>query len=360
MKVIKFIKKYFSSPFLTSGIVLFFAISCRRDYPIPENKEDAPLYGISFSVPPGWPQPVYDFSNNPLTPEGFALGRKLFFETRLSKDNSISCGTCHQQFAAFANSAHDVSHGIYGLLGTRNAPGLFNQNWLPTFMWDGGINHLEVQPLAPITNPIEMDETMNGVITKLRADFSYRADFQDAFGDTAINSQRIFKAFAQFMGMLVSSNSKYDKIMRGESGVSFSADEQAGYQLFQSKKCNSCHVPPLFSDYSYRNNGLPVNPTYNDSGRANITGLANDKFKFKVPSLRNIEVSSPYMHDGRFQSLSQCLDHYSNGISSYPNLDTLLTNGISLSAQEKNQLIAFLKTLTDPTFLNDPRFRSPF
>ena len=342
-----------------SFLFLFSFISCRRDYAIPEEKVTPPLYGISFNVPQGWPQPVYDFTGNPLTTEGFELGRKLFFETRLSKDNSISCGTCHQQFAAFANSAHDVSHGIYGLLGTRNAPGLFNQNWLPSFMWDGGINHLEIQPFAPITNPIEMDETMSGVIAKLRADANYRAMFQRAFGDTAVNSQRIFKAFAQFMGMLVSSNAKYDKVMRGEPGNVFTADEQAGYNLFQAKNCTSCHVPPLFSDFSFRNNGLAVNPVYNDSGRAHITGSASDRFKFKVPSLRNVEVSSPYMHDGRFQSLSQCLDHYSNGIVSHSTLDQLLSSGISLSTQEKNQLIAFLKTLTDREFLSDPRFQSP-
>lgn len=153
-----------------SLLILIFAFvqACKVDPAIPKTREGAPVFGISFNVPPGWPEPVYNYQSNILSDEGFRLGRKLFYDTRLSRDNTISCGSCHQDFAAFAHSAHSLSHGIDGLFGTRNAPALFNLNWHPNFMWDGGVNHIEVQPLAPIINPVEMDETMENVIIKLK------------------------------------------------------------------------------------------------------------------------------------------------------------------------------------------------
>ena len=211
-----------------AAIAAVLMASCRVDPAIPSHKADPPVNNIVFTVPPGWPQPVYSYQSNPLTENGFRLGRKLFYEVRLSRDNTISCGSCHQDFAAFAHSAHSFSHGIDGQFGIRNSPGLFNLNWHPAFMWDGGVNHIEVQPLAPITNPVEMDETMDKVINKLTADVTYRAMFKDAFGDETVNSQRIFRALAQFQGMLVSSNSRYDKYVRGESGGDLSAQELNG------------------------------------------------------------------------------------------------------------------------------------
>jgi len=350
-------KKITGSTAFVFALILMWA--CKVDPPIPKHLEGPPVYSISFNVPQGWPQPVYNFQTNPLTEEGFRLGRKLFYDPRLSRDNTISCGSCHQDFAGFAHSAHALSHGIDGLFGTRNAPGLFNLNWHPAFMWDGGVNHIEVQPLAPITNTVEMDESVTNVISKLSADAEYKQMFQDAFGDNAINSQRIFKAIAQFQGMLVSSNSKYDKYIRGEAGGTLSASEQNGLALFNQKKCSSCHVPPLFTDFSYRNNGLSYNTSLNDSGRAHITGLTTDRNKFKVPSLRNVTVTSPYMHDGRFGSLYQCLNHYNTGIIQTQNLDTLLINKIPMTNQEMQDIIDFLGTLRDYDFLNDPRFKNP-
>lgn len=332
--------------------------ACKKDPPIPVDKPEPPVYGIFFNVPQGWPQPVYNFQNNTLSEAGFKLGRKLFYDTRLSRDNTISCGSCHQDFAGFAHSAHSLSHGIDGLFGTRNAPGLFNLNWHPSFMWDGGINHIEVQPLAPITNPVEMDETINNVITKLNSDLVYQQMFIDAYGDNLINSQRIFRAIAQFQGMLVSSNSKYDKYIRGESGGTLTSSEQNGLNLF-TQKCATCHTPPLFTDFSFRNNGLSFNTALNDSGRAHITSLPSDRNKFKVPSLRNVSVSGPYMHDGRFASLVQCLNHYNSGINQTENLDTVLTSGIPMTTQEMQDIINFLGALRDNDFLNDPRFKDP-
>lgn len=339
--------------FLLHTLLALSLVQCKVD---PEIKPTLPADDISVIVPPGWPKPHYNFENNPLTKEGFILGRALFYETALSRDNSVSCGSCHQLFAGFANAGHSVSHGIDGKLGNRNAPGLFNLNWHPYFMWDGGINHIEVQPLAPITNPVEMDENLNNVINKLKQKSNYRKMFKDAFGDDSITTQRIFKALAQFMGAIYSYQSKYDMVKQGKA--QFNASEQNGYNLF-IQKCSACHTEPLFTDFSFRNNGLSINPAMQDSGRMRITGDPNDRNKFKVPSLRNIAVTSPYMHDGRFETLQQVLEHYNSGIVQSPTLDTLLKNSIPLTNQEKQDLINFLYTLTDYEFLYDKKYSDP-
>jgi cytochrome c peroxidase len=338
-------KKYL---FISAIAILF--TSCSVD---PELKPIVSNDDVKEVIPPGWPTPYYNYSNNPLTADGFTLGRTLFYDPLLSLDNTISCGSCHQQFAAFAHSGHDVSHGINGLLGIRNAPALQNLNWNTSFMHDGGILNIEVMPLAPITNPVEMDETMTNVVTKLSASGKYQQLFTKAFGDDLVNSQRIFKAIAQFMGTMYSYNSKYDDVKSGKDN--FTAQEQNGYDLFV-QKCASCHTEPLFTDYQFRNNGLTVNVMYNDSGRAHITSNPLDKYKFKTPTLRNIEKSGPYMHDGRFASLDQCLEHYNSGIVMSPTLDTQLQSGITLTSQNKSDIIAFLKTLTDTKFLTDFKF----
>ena len=333
-------------------LIVFTISSCDIDPPI---KEELPADNIIFVVPQGWPQPHYDFSTNPLTKEGFILGRKLFYDTKLSRDNTISCGSCHQQFAAFSHLDHKTSHGIYGLFGTRNAPPLYNLNWQTNFMWDGGVNHIEVQPLAPITNPVEMDENMNNIVAKLQGDANYRAMFKEAFGTETVNTQLIFKAITQFQGMLVSYNSKYDKYSRGETTLT--TNEMNGLNVFQ-QKCNACHTAPLFTNFDYVNNGL--DNVFADEGRAKITLLPSDSGTFKVPSLRNVQLSRPYMHDGRFETLEQVLDHYSGGIKNSNTLSPLLNSGIPLTSQEKKDIIAFLKTLTDNTFKNDKRFADPF
>ena len=177
--------------------------------------------------------------------------------------------------------------------------------------------------------------------------------FRKAFGDTVINTQRMTKAMSQFMLTMVSCNSKYDKVKRKEA--SFTLPEQLGYDIFKSK-CASCHAEPLFTDYRFRNNGLPIDPVLKDIGRMKITGNKNDSLKFKVPSLRNIAVTYPYMHDGRYNSLYDVLEHYNSKIINGPTTDTLLKNKIRLSNFEKGQLIAFLNTLTDSAFLKDKRF----
>ena len=310
---------------------------------------------LEFTNPLGFPQPVYDFKNNKVTPEGFVLGRKLFYDPILSKDSSVSCAFCHQRIAAFAHIDHTLSHGINGSIGNRNVPPLQNLIWQQTFMWDGGINHLELQPLAPITNGREMAESLKGVLAKLQNNKAYEADFKSAFNDTLITSEKLLKALAQFTGMMISSNSKYDRYVKGEED--FSLHELNGLQLFRSH-CINCHKEPLFTDNTFRNIGLKPDTALRDSGRIKITGIADDYMKFKVPGLRNVEMTYPYMHDGRFRTLQQVLAHYANG-KFFTNYDKSIEKNIGLTAQEQADIIAFLKTLTDQQFLHDRRFADP-
>lgn len=360
----KFIFNIFRQHLVFCAVVGIFVLgSCKKDtVEQPVVPEDPSLANIEFTIPKDWPLPVYDYSNNPLTKDGFKLGRKLFFEVRLSKDNTISCSSCHQPFAAFSQFEHNISHGIEERIGTRNSPALFNLNWHPSFFWDGGVNHIELQPFAPITNPLEMDETLANVVNKLQADEGYKQLFKAAFGSEEVTTQKIARSLAQFMGLMVSSDSKYDKINRGEAGAAFTAQEQDGLTLFRAK-CASCHKEPLFSDFSFRNNGLELvnnSKGFIDSGRGVITPFDPlSYYKFKVPSLRNLKYTTPYMHDGRFTSLDQVLQHYSAGIHQTPNLDPLLASGIPMAASEKESIKAFLNTLNDETFVKDVRFQEP-
>jgi len=340
--------------FFYFGVFVF--TSCKVD---PKIIEPLPTDNLVEVIPEGWPNPVYSFSVNTISEDKFVLGRALFYDPILSVDSTVSCGSCHQQFSAFAHADHNFSHGIYDRLGTRNAPGLFNLNWLPLFMHDGGINHIEVQPLGPITNTLEMGADINPVIAKLQASSKYKNLFKKAFGTDVVNSQNMLRAMAQFMGLIYSYNSKYDLFKRHENNVQLSDAELRGYNLFLTN-CNSCHKEPLFSDFAFRNNGISVNIYLKDTGRAHITGLPQDRYKFKTPSLRNIAKTAPYMHDGRFNTLQECLDHYANVKPNLINLDPLLqNNGLPLSAQDKQDIIAFLYTLTDYKFLADRRFADP-
>lgn len=330
----------------SSGVVMINA--CR--------KKDVDKYSVTpltLLVPDGFPQPNYQFTNNRLTQQGFNLGKKLFYDGRLSKDGNFPCASCHQQSAAFATFDHDLSHGFNNQFTTRNAPGLFNMAWHKEMHWDGGINHIEVQPLAPLTAPNEMAEDINSVILKLQADAKYREMFRAAFGDESINSQRMLFALTQFVSSMVSGNSKYDRMKAGKAV--FNVYEENGYKLFQAK-CASCHQEPLFTDFSYRNNGLKLNDYLKDFGRMRITNRKEDSLKFKVPSLRNLFQTFPYAHDGRFSSINQALEHYSSGIQDGPTLDPLLKNRIPLTPTDKFHLTQFLATLTDSSFLTDPRF----
>lgn len=307
-----------------------------------------------FYIPKGWPAPTYDFKATPLTREKVTLGRMLFHDPVLSRNNTISCASCHLPNTAFTHIDHDLSHGIDGRIGHRNSPALMNLAWSKTFMWDGAVNHLDVQSLAPITNHDEMDETLANVVKKLKAKPEYVTQFRAAFGDTVITGEHTLKALSQFMLTFISADSKYDKVMRGEAV--FNEWEAKGYTLFKAN-CASCHKEPLFTNGGFENNGLAPDTTLNDHGRAAVTHRAEDSLKFKVPTLRNVEVSYPYMHDGRFKSLQMVLFHYSNDIHQGPTLAKQLRKGIALSEDDKRNLVAFLKALTDKTFLHNPSFQ---
>jgi cytochrome c peroxidase len=317
------------------------------------NEQDQPE-PLKLEIPMGWPKPEKNlFEKNQLTEQGFQLGKKLFYDARLSKNGEISCASCHQQFAGFVTFDHDLSHGVNDGFTTRNAPALVNLAWMQEMHWDGAINHLEVQPLAPLTAPNEMGENLDSVMLKLKKDPEYRRMFKNAFGNTGISSQGMLKALAQFTGSLISANSKYDKMMRGE--LPFTEYEKRGYALFKAN-CSGCHREPLFTDNSFRNNGLPLN-RFKDIGRQQISNNPDDSLKFKVPGLRIVQLTYPYMHDGSIYSLFQVIDHYRNGIhTEQATLDSSLRNRISMSNKEKNDLVYFLYTLTDSSFLKNPRF----
>lgn len=310
-----------------------FVLACKKDNPVKEEIES----WLGFIKPANFPEPEYKFAINPVTKSGFELGRALFYEPRLSRNNTITCGSCHIQSSAFTQHGHDVSHGIDDRLGTRNSPPIMNLAWNKAFMWGGGVYDLDLQPIVPITTHEEMDENLENVMTKLRALPKYTGLFKSAFGSEEITTAKFMKALSQFMLMCVSSNSKYDQVMRKEAGVVFTADEQEGYHIFK-QKCASCHSEPLFTDGSFRNNGLGISPV-NDQGLYTATLKETDKYKFKVPSLRNLQFTAPYMHDGRFLTLPGVLEHYNSEVQETANLDPLLRQGtkpgIALTENDK-------------------------
>lgn len=335
-------------PLLT---VLIISACHKKDDPVVEKQET-----IAFVKPAHFPEPTYRLADNPVTTDGFALGKVLFYDGLLSRDGTISCASCHIQANAFTHHGHDVSHGINDRLGTRNSPPIQNLAWSTSFFWDGGVHDLDLQPIAPIENPVEMDDKMNNVIDKLQRNNRYQQLFEKAFGSPGVNSTRMLKALSQFMVVLVSADAKYDRYIAGKE--SFSDTEKRGLALFE-QQCASCHQPPLFTDNSFRNNGVAPRPFGTDYGRYMITLREEDKLKFKVPSLRNIALTAPYMHDGRFGSLESVLNHYDNGFYNSPTLDPAFKNGLTLSTTDKQDLIAFLKTLSDKGFITDPRFAPP-
>ncbi len=322
-------------------------------------KEISVEAGSIFKVPSNFPQPVYHFKTNPVTQAGFELGRTLFYDPGLSRDSTVSCGACHIQSSAFTHHGHDISHGVDGLLTTRNAPPIMNLAWSTSFMQDGGVADLDLQPLVPITSHVEMDCTTDTIVKRLQKDPAYPAMFKKAFNTSNITSANVLKALSQFILMCVSSNSKYDSVMRNEAV--FTKDENAGYLLFK-QKCDACHTEPLFTDYSYRDNGIAIGQN-KDAGRYNITLQDSDKYKFKVPSLRNLAYTNPYMHNGQVYQLKSVLEQYRFYTMDKPNLDPLLKQngkpGIPMTNAEEKQLLAFLQTLNDHSFITNKMLADP-
>ena len=303
---------------------------------------------IVLTYPASWPKQQYEFSKNPLTRQGIELGRRLFYDPILSRDSTISCASCHLSFTAFAHVDHTLSHGIENRIGTRNALVLSNLAWSTYFMWDGAVQHLDFQALAPIAHPLEMDFSIEKVVQRLNETKRYPMRFFQAFGDSTATGAAVLKALAQFELTLVSANSKYDRVKAGLD--TFSDQEQNGYRLFQ-QNCASCHAEPLFTHGSFEQNGLPIDTGLNDYGRVRISQNPVDTLKFKVPTLRNIEFSYPYMHDGRFRKLRDVINYYAE--------TNALKQKIELTPNEKIDLLAFLFTLTDRDFLFNPTFGFP-
>ena len=322
-----------------------------------KGEEDMPIATpYTLVIPEGLP-PMNIPATNPLTVEGVALGKRLFYDPILSANNTQSCASCHIQENGFSETSQ-YSTGIDGIEGNRNAMPLINLGWQTKFFWDGGANGLESQVIGPITNPIEMHETLANVVAKLNAHTEYPELFKAAFGSAEASSQNIMRAIAQFERTLISGNSKYDQYMRGEALLT--AQELNGKALFEDMEkgdCVHCHsMGSTFSDFEFRNTGLDSIPV--DEGRYMITLNASDKGKFKTPSLRNVELTAPFMHDGRFQTLLECVQHYNTGFRYSANLDPNLTFAVKgrMTQQEMEDIVAFLKTLTDMEFVNNPAF----
>lgn len=335
-------------------IIFLSFFSCSDEYEgVPIDKDEA----LTLQIPNGFPEIAYDINENPLTKKGVELGRKLFYEGRLSRNNTISCGFCHIQENAFTHHGHNISHGINDRIGIRNTPPIQNMAFLKNFTWDGVSHNLEERSLVPITTDFEMDGSIPQAVAKLQGDANYRKLFKAAFGDENITGERMLKALSQFMLTMISADSKYDKVKKGLAN--FTAEEIQGKQIFQNK-CASCHSGDLFTDESYRNTGMYYNAQTGDAGRHRVTLLDADWMKFRVPSLRNVEYTAPYMHDGRFYTLEAVLNFYSDQVENQGNLDPVLKQnghiGIPINNQEKQYIIAFLKTLSDKTFISNPKF----
>ena len=315
-------------------------------------QEETPFY-----IPEKWPKPHYDFTQNPHSKDKFELGRTLFYDPDLSRDSTISCANCHLQYSGFTHIDHSLSHGIDGKIGTRNAPVLINLAWQQFFHWDGGVSSLTKQAINPLTHAKEMDNRLDEVLRRLNQSSFYRNRFYLAFGDSVIETASLLKALASFTVSLVSANSKYDQVKRGES--SFTNQEKSGYQLFK-KYCASCHQEPLFMKNEFKSNGIALVPALNDYGRMGITNRKEDSLLFKIPTLRNVEFSFPYMHDGRYKHLKEVLNHYGNLQEQQPYFSKELKKlNRVLSSNEQKDLIAFLKTLSDQEFLFNPQFKYP-
>lgn len=339
-------------------------------------------YYDTVTVPTGSYQLKYpaNFGNRVNTPDdnlttkqGVFLGRLLFYEPLLSADNSVSCSSCHRQELAFTDGVA-FSRGVHGARAVRNSMSLTNLLWARKFFWDGRAGNLEEQAAFPLTNPVEMGQPLDVSVRKLKNTNFYPAIFKQVYGDTAITTNRIVKALAQFERTLISANSKYDRYLA--DAYKPTDDELKGMTLFNAfpdpekgirgANCSHCHGGPKNYLELFHNNGL--DSISKDEGIGAFTKLTTDRGRFKVPTLRNIALTAPYMHDGRFKTLSEVIDHYSEHIAPSPALSAFLQDAsntpgqraLKLTVTEKKQLIAFLNMLTDTTFTADARFADPF
>ena len=306
-----------------------------------------------IEIPYGFPNMNIP-SNNPMTVEGVTLGNKLFKDPILSANNTQACINCHAQSSSFSDP-NRLSTGIDNIQGTRNASALINLGWNTSFNWDGSAATLEEQAFEPVTNPNEMHNSWKNVELALNSHNEYPLLFKEAFNINYIDSTHVVMAISQFERTLISSNSRFDKYLSNE--IQLTPSELNGYAIFNTEKgdCFHCHGTQMFMDNEFHNNGLDTEP-FSDIGRAKVTGNSSDEGKFKTPTLRNVEFSAPYMHDGRFSSLEEVIEHYSSNLRYSSTIDPLMKNlnigGLQLTNQEKQDLVAYLKTLSDNNFIS--------
>ncbi len=361
--------------FLWIGAGLLGLASCQHDADTvdPEGPVVPPT-AYNLVLPGNFPQAPALPADNPLTVEGVALGRQLFYEKALSVDNTVACASCHRQELAFTDGLARAQ-GVNGAQSPRSAMSLANLLWEPKLTWDGVAATLETQARIPIEKPVEMHQSLAAGVARLQQLPAYPALFRKAFGRSTATEDNTLKALAQFERTLISGNSRYDQFRRGNR-TALSGYEQQGLVLFSTHpngtlrggNCGDCHSGDLQTNHTFSNNGLDAAPA--DLGLGAATGRPTDNGKFRVPSLRNIALTAPYMHDGRFATLADVVDHYNEHVAlNSPNIDPLLLNTtndprqqsftLDLTADEKAQIVAFLRTLTDSTFVHDPRFAKP-
>lgn len=350
------------------GLILISVLSCRKDEiiePITPTTYELNLPGIIEQYLPPMEIPL----DNPLTEEGVELGRKLFYDTKLSADNTQSCSSCHAPENAFTD-INQFSTGIDGIEGNRNSMAIINIGWMDKLFWDGRATSIEDQAFGPVVNPIEMHNTWNYAVQTLQTDPVYPDLFLQAFGTEVIDSVLVSKALSQFERTLISGNSPFDRYLRGEpTGMTEQEELEAyqGFALFMDESkgdCFHCHgdsYNPLWTDNLFHNNGLDAVIT--DKGLGAVTGNPIDDGKFKTPTLRNLVFTAPYMHDGRFASLTDVVNHYSSGLQNSPTIDPLMKSvdqgGVLLTPTERSLLVKFLVSLSDSSFVTNPKFQAP-
>lgn len=332
------------------GVILIVS-ACKKDEAICVEGTNV-LHPVGLDVPGNFPRPSSD-PDNPLTSEGIALGKMLFYDTRLSGNNRISCASCHRSELAFSDGVALSTIGESGQTLLRHSPALINMVWMDKgLFWDGGATNLESQAFGPLTSADEMHQNLNELEYELSQVPAYVQQFRVVF-NSGIKAAAVVKALAQFERTLISGNSRYDRYIRKEQGATLTAEELKGLNLVNSK-CRSCHAGELFTDNDFHNNGLDTdfsNTTFEGvfQGRYRITYQLSDLGKFKTPTLRNVQFTAPYMHDGRFATLDQVLTNYAQNAGL----------GTALSETEKKAILIFLKSLTDSSFIQNKNLQQP-
>lgn len=352
--------KWRSYRFLIVALIFIWACNDQEELPNVSNE-------FILEVPPHF-EPIPSVASNKFSKDKIELGRSLFYDPILSGNNRISCASCHVQSKSFTDGVALSSNGISGNQLLRHSPALINLAWMDGLFWEGGSKNLESLSLGPIDHPDEMGQSVPELVNEINNDSEYRQRFKDAFGIDEIELIHILQSIAQFQRTMISGNSRYDKYLLDREGGNLSDLELHGLTIFK-ENCSSCHKEPLFTDNSYHNNGIDddwsdISNEYIFTGRFRITFDSSDLGKYKTPTLRNISLTAPYMHDGRFNNLQEVLDHYSSGVKYSESLDDILIKndggiGIQLNNDEKDALLAFMETLTDYEFLRKEEFSNP-